>query len=120
MTYFQISVELLLYSVLRIFIKLIESLFQSSSHRRMRREIWNSPDYNTWLDLTRKLDKSQGRDWWQRTVSDEVSSRYNWAFIRELMKVSVEKNVYGRRTNLERPTNTTFFSPNSPLSSLRT
>ena len=35
---------------------------------------------------TRKLDKSQGRDWWQRTVSDDVSSRYNWAFIRELMK----------------------------------
>ena len=87
MTYFQILIELLLYAVLRLFIKAIEILFQSSTHRRMRRKIWLSSDYQEWLDQTRALDKSQGRDWWQRTVSDEVSSRYNWAFISELMKV---------------------------------
>ena len=85
-TYFQILVELVIYASLRFFIKAVEYVFQSGTHRRMRREIWNSGDYEEWLGRTRALDKSQGRDWWQRTVTDDLSSRYNWAFIRELMK----------------------------------
>jgi len=44
-TYFQIAVELSLYAILRMFIKFMEFLFQSGTHRRMRREIWESEDY---------------------------------------------------------------------------
>ncbi|GMH86200.1 hypothetical protein TrVE_jg12350 [Triparma verrucosa] len=86
LTYFQITIELILYTVLRLTIRVMEGVFQSRTHRRMRGGIWRAKDYDDWLERTRELDESQGRDWWQRTVADEVGSRYNWAFIRELMR----------------------------------
>ncbi|GMH94388.1 hypothetical protein TL16_g12895, partial [Triparma laevis f. inornata] len=86
LTYFQILIELVMYTILRLVIRLMEFVFQSGTHRRMRGEIFRAKDYEDWLVKTRKLDESQGRDWWQRTVTDEIGSRYNWAFIRELMR----------------------------------
>ena len=65
---------------------MLEFVFTSSKHRKLRARIKSSPTYGKWLDNCRALDVSQGRDLWQLTVTDSVAARYNWKFIRELIR----------------------------------
>jgi hypothetical protein len=83
--YFMIAVEFIPYVVIRLAIKLAETLIASPKHRKLRRQIALAKSYDEWYELAKSLDISQGRDKWQSSISDDTSYRYNWAFIKELM-----------------------------------
>ena len=84
-TYFMIAVELVVYVMIRLFIRLAEALFASPKHRRLRRALANAKSYDEWYRLASELDKSQKRDKWRQTDEDDTSYQYNWGLIRELM-----------------------------------
>ena len=85
LTYFMIGVELCVYMVIRIFIRIIEATFANSKHRRLRHLMRNALSYDEWYSYASALDLSQGRQQWQKVVSDQTARRYNWAFINELI-----------------------------------
>jgi Domain of unknown function (DUF3336) len=45
-----------------------------------------SKSYPEWYNYAAELDQSQKRDRWLKDTDDGTSKRYNWVFIRELMK----------------------------------
>lgn len=95
LTYFLIGVELAVYIVIRLFIRMLEAIFTSSKHRSLRRKIRQAKSYEEWYALATELDKSQGRDKWQRIINDDTCYRYNWTFIKALildMKKARAKN----------------------------
>ena len=86
LTYFLVAVELVVYIVIRIFIRIIEAVFATSKHRALRRRMRLAKSYDEWHRHAKILDVSQGRERWRRTVSDESSYRYNWSYIRSLIR----------------------------------
>jgi hypothetical protein len=86
LTYFLVIVELMVYVVIRMGIRLAEYLVAVPKHRKMRREMAQAQSYAEWYAYAAELDQSQKRDRWLRGVDDHTSYRYNWAFIRELIK----------------------------------
>ena len=96
LTYCLIGVELIVYIMIRLFIRIVETAFANSKHRILRRTMSNAKSYQEWYTIAQTLDKSQGRDNWQSTIDDVYfSQRYNWAFIQELisdMKHSRQSN----------------------------
>ena len=85
-TYFLIGVELFVYIIIRLGIRIAESLIAKPKHRRLRRKMAKSQSYEEWYGYAAQLDKSQKRDQWQAKVDENTSKRYNWSFIAELMK----------------------------------
>lgn len=83
-TYFLIAAELMVYTVIRLVIRLAESLVAKPKHRALRRKMAQAKSYEEWYKYAAALDISQKRDKWQRNV--DSSSRYNWALIRQLME----------------------------------
>ena len=45
-----------------------------------------SKSYPEWYKYAAELDQSQKRDRWLKETDDGTSKRYNWIFIRELIK----------------------------------
>lgn len=86
LTYFLVIVELAVYVVIRLGIRVAEYLVARPKHRKMRREMAQAESYQEWYALGAELDHSQQRDNWLKRVDDHTSYRYNWAFIRELIK----------------------------------
>jgi hypothetical protein len=87
LTYFLIAVELIVYTVIRLFIRLAEYVIARPRHRTLRRRMAKATTYAEWYAHAAALDASQRREVWLRvddgpTVS---SRRYNWAFVHELM-----------------------------------
>lgn len=85
LTYFMIGVELSVYIVIRIFIRIVETTFANSKHRRLRNSMRNAHSYAEWYKYASELDESQGRNHWRKVTNDETSCRYNWSFINELI-----------------------------------
>lgn len=88
-TYFLIGVELCVYIVIRLGIRLAETIFAHPKHRKLRRQMAQAKSYEEWYALAYQLDKSQKRDKWQKSdagSSNLTSKRYNWSFIQELIK----------------------------------
>jgi hypothetical protein len=85
-TYFLVVVELMVYIVIRLGIRVAEYLVARPKHRKMRRAMAQAKSYQEWYKYAAELDQSQNRDRWLRGVDDHTSYRYNWAFIRELIK----------------------------------
>lgn len=95
LTHFLIGVELVVYIIIRLFIRLVEATFASSKHRALRRKIRHAKSYDEWFALASELDVSQGRDKWQRVINDDTCHRFNWSFIKALivdMKKARAKN----------------------------
>lgn len=86
LTYFIIFVELVVYIVIRLFIRLVETLIASPKHRSLRRKMTRAKSYEEWYELAQALDKSQGRQKWQQATDDDTSYRYNWSFVKELQR----------------------------------
>lgn len=86
LTYFLITVELTVYTVIRLFIRIIEAAFANSKHRRLRRLMRKSKTYNEWYSYANELDESQGRGEWKNLIRDETNCRYNWSFVKELIR----------------------------------
>lgn len=86
-TYFMISVELVLYIIIRLFIRLVEATFSSKKHRMLRNKLAFATTYEEWHRIAKELDISQQRTEWQKTIHEDpyFSSRYNFPFIEELM-----------------------------------
>jgi hypothetical protein len=80
-----ITAELIVYIIVRLFIGLAEVVFSSRKHGALRKRLEKAESYEEWHDIARLLDMSQGRDRWQRTIDDDTSYQYNWAFIKELI-----------------------------------
>jgi cell division protein FtsB len=75
------------YVVIRIFIRVAEYVIARPKHRRLRRMMQEAETYAEWYAYAAELDKSQKRDRWLRQEADDLTSqRYNWGFIRELIK----------------------------------
>lgn len=85
LTYFLIGVELAVYIVIRLGIRLAEHLIARPKHRRLRRQMAVAQSYDEWYSCAAALDKSQRRDRWLKETEDETSHHYNWGFIRELI-----------------------------------
>lgn len=85
LTYFLIGVELIVYIIIRLFIRIVEAIFASPKHRALRRKIRHAKSYDEWYALASELDISQGRDKWKRVINDDTSYRYNWSFIKSLI-----------------------------------
>lgn len=85
-TYFLIAVELFVYVIIRLGIRIAEALIAKPKHRKLRRQMTQAKSYEEWYELAAKLDKSQKRDKWQAKVDEKTSKRYNWSFIFELIK----------------------------------
>jgi predicted acylesterase/phospholipase RssA len=85
MTYMLISVELIIYTIIRFAIRAMEGLFAKSKHRAWRKELEHAKTYEKWYDIAKRLDRSQGREQWQNNVEDDTAYRYSWPFIRELL-----------------------------------
>jgi hypothetical protein len=85
LTYLMIMSELIVYIMVRLFIRLAESIFATKKHRALRNGLLKATSYKEWFDIAQELDISMGRDIWQNTIDDDSSYRYNWAFINELI-----------------------------------
>lgn len=85
LTYLTIFSELIVYVMVRLFIRLAETVFSTSKHRDLRRKMDDASSYDEWLSVAKKLDFSKGKDGWQNCTDDNTSYRYNWAFINELI-----------------------------------
>ena len=87
LTYCMVYVELVVYSVIRLIIRCGEFCIQTPSSRRLRTRMAQSQSYQEWYDYAEILDRAQKRDrWLYRTDDDQTMRRYNWKFIRELIK----------------------------------
>ena len=87
MTYFLITVELIVYIMIRLVIRLAELIIATPKHRTLRRKLSQATSYVEWYKYAMELDASQGRDEWQRMVNDSTTCRrYNWAFVKQLLK----------------------------------
>ena len=74
-----ISMELVMYIILRLFIKVLEIVIASPKHRSLRRKMEKAHTYGEWFQVAKELDESQRRDLWQNKSSDESTCRYyNW------------------------------------------
>jgi len=85
MTYMIITVELVIYTMLRFVIRALEGMFSNAKHRAWRKGMANANTYDGWYETAKKLDHSQGRDKWQESVNDDTAYRYSWPFILELL-----------------------------------
>eukprot|EP00557_Chaetoceros_sp_GSL56_P001704 CAMPEP_0176502854 /NCGR_PEP_ID=MMETSP0200_2-20121128/15005_1 /TAXON_ID=947934 /ORGANISM="Chaetoceros sp., Strain GSL56" /LENGTH=903 /DNA_ID=CAMNT_0017902013 /DNA_START=281 /DNA_END=2992 /DNA_ORIENTATION=- len=85
LTYLTIASELVVYIMVRLFIRALESIFATKKHRQLRKALDEASSYEEWLGVAKKLDYSQARDEWQCRIDDETSYTYNWAFINELI-----------------------------------
>lgn len=74
------------YIVIRLFIRVAEYLIARPKHRRLRRQMALAKSYPEWYQYAAELDQSQKRDRWLKDTDDGTSKRYNWVFIRELIK----------------------------------
>ena len=85
LTYIMIFSELIVYIMVRLFIRLAETLFSTTKHRKLRKSLMEAKSYHEWYNIAKILDVSMGRDNWQLTIDDDTSYTYNWAFIKELI-----------------------------------
>ncbi|KAL3774223.1 hypothetical protein ACHAW5_003374 [Stephanodiscus triporus] len=85
MMYMLISVELLVYALIRFAIRAMEGLFAKSKHRAWRNGMAQAKSYEEWYEIAKRLDRSQGREKWQDNVDDDTAYRYSWPFILELL-----------------------------------
>jgi uncharacterized membrane protein len=85
MVYLLILVELLLYILVRLMIRILEWIFANPKHRQMRIQMARASSYKEWYAIATALDESQGRDRWTRVVNDDTAYRYSWPFILELL-----------------------------------
>lgn len=97
LTYLLITVELIVYVAIRLVIRLIETLVATPKHRALRAKMANSSTtYQEWYQYAAELDKSQERNVWQSTTSDETSYQYNWPLIEQLMQDMREARLVKR------------------------
>ena len=85
LTYLLISVELIVYIVIRLVIRVAETIFATPKHRTLRRQMAEAKSFEEWYEFAAALDLSQKRDKWQRTTSDATSYQYNWPLIQQLI-----------------------------------
>ncbi|KAG7347069.1 patatin-like phospholipase [Nitzschia inconspicua] len=85
LTYLLIGVELIVYIVIRVVIRVAETIFATPKHRALRRKMAAAESYEEWYQYAAALDLSQKRDKWQRSISDSTSYQYNWPLIQQLM-----------------------------------
>lgn len=85
MTYVLITVELIVYIVIRLVIRLAETLIAKPKHRQLRSQMARAESYEQWYEHAAALDVSQKRDRWQQDCNDSTGYRHNWQLIRQLM-----------------------------------
>ena len=77
----------MVYTVIRTFIRLAEDIIARPKHRSLRNNMSKAKTYQEWHTFASELDKSQKREKWLSQVDDDhTSHRYNWGFIRELIR----------------------------------
>jgi uncharacterized membrane protein len=86
LTYFLIAVELMVYIVIRIFIRIAEYIIARPKHRALRQQMAKSQSYEEWYGYAEDLDRSQKRDVWIRRIKDQTSFHYNWSFVQDLIR----------------------------------
>lgn len=85
LTYLMILSELLVYVMVRLFIRLAEGIFTTKKHSMLRKGLNHASSYHEWYSIAKELDISMERDLWQNSLDDDTSYTYNWAFINELI-----------------------------------
>jgi len=94
LTYLLINIELVVYIAIRLVIRLIETLVANPKHRALRYKMANaSSSYKEWYQYAAELDRSQKRNIWQSTTTDETCYQYNWQLIKQLLNDMREARV---------------------------
>lgn len=99
MVYMLISVELVMYTLIRLAIRMAEWVFANAKHRKWRKNMAMATSYEEWYSIAKKLDRSQGRDTWQSTVNDDTAYKYSWPFVQQLMKDLKKERERGNVVN---------------------
>ena len=84
LTYFLVAVELVVYGVIRLAVRLAEFLIARPKHRALRRQMMQATSYAEWYAYASQLDRSQKRNTWLKNLNHD-HARYNWTFIKELI-----------------------------------
>lgn len=84
LTYFLVAVELFVYGVIRLAVRLAEFLVARPKHRALRKQMMEATSYAEWYAYASQLDRSQKRHRWLQNL-DHDHARYNWTFIKELI-----------------------------------
>lgn len=74
-----VAVEMILYVMVRLFVRAMETAIATPAHRELRRAMKSAKDYESWLECARALDASKRTALWQ---ADLRSTRYNWPFVK--------------------------------------
>ncbi|KAJ8604499.1 hypothetical protein CTAYLR_000891 [Chrysophaeum taylorii] len=77
--YLSVVVEMVLYVVLRVFVRMLEMAMETRTHRELRHALGRAEDYESWLSCARALDAWTGVALWQ---ADLRSTRYNWPLVK--------------------------------------
>jgi hypothetical protein len=85
LTYLLIAIELIVYIVIRLVIRLAETIVAKPKHRLLRTQMAKAESYEQWYEHAAALDVSQKRDLWQQDCNDSTGYRHNWQLIRQLM-----------------------------------
>ncbi len=94
LTYLLINIELVVYIAIRLVIRIIETLVANPKHRALRNKMANaSSSYKEWYRYAAQLDRSQKRNLWQSTTTDETCYQYNWQLIKQLLNDMREARV---------------------------
>lgn len=84
LTNFLIAVELVVYGVIRVAVRMAEFLVARPKHRALRRQMQDATSYAEWFAYASQLDRSQKRDRWLKNL-DHDHARYNWTFVKDLI-----------------------------------
>ena len=85
--YCLVIVELMVYIVIRVVIRLTEYLVAHPKHRKLRRQMAQATSYEEWYTIAQALDKSQHRDRWLTSIHDDaISQQYNWGLFQEMIR----------------------------------
>lgn len=84
--YSVVAVELLLYEIIRLLVRIAESIVAQPKHRNLGRLMrQSSTTYGEWYKLAKELDQSQKREKWAENTSDYTAKHFSWSFLSQLM-----------------------------------
>lgn len=94
--YFVVLLELALYGIVRIQIKVLEALFGNAKNRELRKAQRKATNYQEWYQIGQQLDLSQKhRRSWATNLNDWTAKHFSWSYLAQMMadmKLAREEN----------------------------
>jgi len=82
-TYAVVVLEFVAYVCLRLFVRAMEALVATPTHRHLRGKLRLASTYEGWLEAARELDERKGAKEWQANLRSPL---YNWPFVQDTIR----------------------------------